>query len=74
MATAKAMARAKEDGKHRYVHAFPSVENLPSNAICRKLGFEFLGEHDLEFPPGQWIYQPCKCTALLIHSPRVRCA
>lgn len=54
-ATAKAMARAKEDGTHRYVHAFPSVENVASNAICRKLGFEFLGEYDFEFPKGHWM-------------------
>ena len=39
-------------GKHRYLHAFPSVENAPSNAICRKLGFELLEECDFEFPPG----------------------
>ena len=24
-------------------HAYPSVENTPSNAICRKLGFELVG-------------------------------
>jgi RimJ/RimL family protein N-acetyltransferase len=54
-ATSLALARAKKDGKHRYVHAFPSVENLASNAICRKLDFELLEEHDLEFPPGHWM-------------------
>jgi RimJ/RimL family protein N-acetyltransferase len=51
-ATAQALVLAASDGKHRYVHAFPSVENAPSNAICRKLGFELLGEHDFEYPPG----------------------
>ncbi|MDQ3915101.1 MAG: GNAT family N-acetyltransferase [Actinomycetota bacterium] len=55
IATATALARAREDGNHRFVHAFPSVENLASNAICRKLGFEFLGEYDFEFPPGHWM-------------------
>ena len=35
---------------HRYFHAFPSVDNAPSNAICRKLGFELLGACDFEFP------------------------
>jgi RimJ/RimL family protein N-acetyltransferase len=34
------------------VHAFPSVQNAPSNGICRKLGFELLGEVDFEYPPG----------------------
>jgi RimJ/RimL family protein N-acetyltransferase len=43
---------AKSDRKHRYLHAFPSVENAPSNAICRKLGFTLLGPHEFEYPPG----------------------
>jgi RimJ/RimL family protein N-acetyltransferase len=38
---------------HRFLHAFPSPDNAPSNAICRKLGFALLGEHDFEYPPGQ---------------------
>ena len=46
---------ASGEHRHRYLHAFPSVENAPSNAICRKLGFELLGEHDFEFPPGHWM-------------------
>ena len=48
---------AKEDGKHRFMHAFPSVDNPPSNAICRKLGFTFLEACDFEFPPGN----PLRC-------------
>ena len=51
-ATAQALVRAASDGKHQYVHAFPSVDNAPSNAICRRLGFTLLGEHDFEYPPG----------------------
>ena len=39
----------------RPVHAFPNVENAASNAICRKLGFVLLGEHDFEYPPGHWM-------------------
>src|SRR5579884_1705004 len=35
-ATALALRRAREDRKHRFVHAFPVVDNAPSNAICRK--------------------------------------
>jgi RimJ/RimL family protein N-acetyltransferase len=55
-ATAKALDRARAEGKHRYVHAFPGVENGPSNAICRKLGFELI-EEDLEFeyPAGSFM-------------------
>jgi RimJ/RimL family protein N-acetyltransferase len=44
--------RARESGKHRFLHAFPSVDNDPSNAICRKVGFALLEEVDFEYPPG----------------------
>jgi RimJ/RimL family protein N-acetyltransferase len=30
---------AKKAGKHRFLHAFPAVGNVPSNAVCRKAGF-----------------------------------
>ena len=46
---------ARDERRHRDLHAFPSVDNAPSNAICRKLGFELLGAHDFEFPPGHWM-------------------
>jgi RimJ/RimL family protein N-acetyltransferase len=49
-ATALAIESAQSDGKHRFMHAFPAVDNGPSNAICRKLGFELLGEHEFEYP------------------------
>jgi hypothetical protein len=28
------------------------VANVPSNAICRSLGFELLEELEFEYPPG----------------------
>lgn len=43
--------------KHRFLHAFPSVDNAPSNAICRKLGFTLRGAFDFEYPPGH----PLRC-------------
>ena len=46
------MARAA--GRHRWMHAFPATDNEPSNAICRKLGFELLGEVEFEYPKGHW--------------------
>jgi RimJ/RimL family protein N-acetyltransferase len=55
-ATAQAIAVAASDAKHRFVHAFPSVENTPSNAICRKLGFTLLGESEFEYPPGSFMH------------------
>lgn len=54
-ATRQAIAMARADGKRRFLHAFPSVDNAPSNAICRKLGFTLLGECDFELPPGHWM-------------------
>jgi RimJ/RimL family protein N-acetyltransferase len=43
---------ARRQQRHRYLHAFPGVENEPSNAICRKLGFELLEALEFEYPPG----------------------
>ncbi|GAA0687714.1 GNAT family N-acetyltransferase [Kitasatospora atroaurantiaca] len=51
-AVAAAVRCAAAEGKHRYLHAFPSLDNPPSNAICRKAGFSFLSECDFEYPPG----------------------
>ena len=51
-ATGRAIVAARAERKHRFLHAFPSVENAPSNAICRKLGFELVEECEFEFPPG----------------------
>jgi RimJ/RimL family protein N-acetyltransferase len=56
-ATTQALEAARLEGKHRFVHAFPSVENAPSNAICRKVGFTLLGECDFEYPAGT----PLRC-------------
>ncbi len=42
-------------GRRSEVHAFPSVENVPSNAICRKAGFELIGPVNFEYPKGHWM-------------------
>jgi RimJ/RimL family protein N-acetyltransferase len=35
------------------VHAFPGVENAPSNAVCRKVGFSLVeAGMSFEYPPG----------------------
>jgi RimJ/RimL family protein N-acetyltransferase/predicted N-acetyltransferase YhbS len=54
-ATAQAIDMARSEGKHRFVHAFPSVENAPSNAICRKLGFTLVEAAEFEYPPGNFM-------------------
>jgi RimJ/RimL family protein N-acetyltransferase len=54
-ATEQVIAVAREERRHRYLHAFPSVENAPSNAICRKLGLELLGDSEFEYPKGHFM-------------------
>jgi len=54
-ATKEAIAMARSDGKHRFLHAFPSIDNLPSNAICRKLGFTLIEECEFEYPRGSFM-------------------
>lgn len=46
------LKHARLENRHRFMHAFPSVSNAASNAICRKLGFSLLGEYEFEYPPG----------------------
>ena len=53
--TALAIAEAKAERKHRFLHACPSIDNPPSNAICRKLGFTLIEECEFEYPPGRFM-------------------
>jgi RimJ/RimL family protein N-acetyltransferase len=54
-ATAQAVEIARSERKHRFLHAYPSADNAPSNAICRKLGFTLLEECEFEYPPGSFM-------------------
>ncbi|MFB6838219.1 GNAT family N-acetyltransferase [Streptomyces sp. NPDC056361] len=56
-ATRAVVERARAAGRHHHLHAFPSADNAASNAVCRKAGFELLGERDFEYPPGR----PMRC-------------
>jgi RimJ/RimL family protein N-acetyltransferase len=51
-ATRLAIETSRATSRHRWLHAFPGVDNPPSNAICRKLGFTLLSEVEFEYPPG----------------------
>jgi RimJ/RimL family protein N-acetyltransferase len=51
-AAAAAIEHARQDPKYQFMHAFPSVENPASNAICRKLGFTLVEECQVEYPAG----------------------
>mgnify|MGYP003578818365 CR=1 FL=1 len=48
---------ARQEHGYSFMHAFPSVDNLASNAICRKLGFSLIEACDFEYPPGN----PMRC-------------
>ena len=55
VATAAARAIAEVAGaerRHEQLHAYPSIDNAASNAICRKAGFTLVGPYDFEFPKG----------------------
>lgn len=54
-ATAAAIAQMRAEGKRRFLHAFPAVDNPPSNAICRKLGFTLVEESEFEYPRGSFM-------------------
>jgi RimJ/RimL family protein N-acetyltransferase len=56
-AIAVLVEKVRAVGKYAFLHAFPSNENGPSNAICRKAGFTLQGTVDFEYPPGH----PMRC-------------
>jgi RimJ/RimL family protein N-acetyltransferase len=41
--------RARSDGRWGAIHAFPGVANAPSNALCRKFGFELVGDTSVDY-------------------------
>jgi RimJ/RimL family protein N-acetyltransferase len=65
-ASEKLIAIAQSEQKRRFLHAYPSVDNGPSNATCRKLGFTLLGASEFEHPPGHFMM--CNDWCLDLHS------
>jgi RimJ/RimL family protein N-acetyltransferase len=59
------VAQATADGRHRWMHAFPAVDNEPSNAVCRRSGFTNLGPCDFEYPAGHQMR--CNDWAIALH-------
>jgi RimJ/RimL family protein N-acetyltransferase len=41
-AVSEVIGQAKAAQKQRFIHAFPSVDNPASNAVCRKLNFTLM--------------------------------
>jgi RimJ/RimL family protein N-acetyltransferase len=52
---ALALEVAASERRHRFIYAFPSVDNGPSNGVCARLGFDRLGTELGEYPPGTWM-------------------
>lgn len=50
-----AIEEASSENKYKYIHAFPSIDNPASNAICRKLDFQFISECEFEYPLGSFM-------------------
>lgn len=50
--TSLMLMHMRDRGERRYAHAFPRVDNAASNALCRRVGFECMGEVDVEYPVG----------------------
>ncbi|MFB6978642.1 GNAT family N-acetyltransferase [Streptomyces scopuliridis] len=51
-AAAAVVEKARAEGAYRSLHAFPSVGNRSSNALCRRVGFSLQGPCEVEFPKG----------------------
>jgi RimJ/RimL family protein N-acetyltransferase len=50
LATAQLIELLRAARERRYLYAYPSEDNAPSNAICRKLGFELVNVTEYEYP------------------------
>jgi RimJ/RimL family protein N-acetyltransferase len=51
-ATSALIEKVSVENRHQFLHAFPAVDNPPSNGLCRSLGFTLMGDYDFEYPPG----------------------
>ncbi len=51
-----ALAQAAATGRHEFAHAFPAVDNVASNALCARAGFELLEALEFEYPPGNMLH------------------
>ena len=54
-ATRLLVARARSEGMRRYLYAFPPIDNVASNAICRKTGFSLTDVDEFEYPVGNYM-------------------
>src|SRR3989441_3273282 len=71
-ATTLVVERVSKLRSHRYLLAFPSVDNHPSNAICRKLNFALLGQTEYEYPRGSGSFMRCNNWRLDLFSSTIK--
>ncbi len=45
----------RKKSARRFLHAYPSIENIASNRVCEKAGFEKIGEVRGEYPKGRFM-------------------
>ena len=43
------LSMAKSEGRFARIHAFPSIHNEASNALCRRFGFRLVEVTDLDY-------------------------
>lgn len=56
LAVKLAIDAAMKENKYNFIHAFPSIHNPASNAVCRKLNFTFISDCEFEYPPGKLMH------------------
>ncbi|NOU65248.1 GNAT family N-acetyltransferase [Paenibacillus sp. LMG 31461] len=64
-----AISHARSEAKFQWMHAFPSIHNPASNAVCRKLNFTLMSECEFEYPPGH--FMQCNDWRLAIDNSRM---
>lgn len=47
------VARARALREHRFLFAFPAIDNVASNRVCERASFTNLGAFEIEYPPGR---------------------
>jgi len=54
-AAMQVVALARAQRRLRSLHAYPAVDNVPSNRVCEKAGFTNLGAQSFEYPKGHFM-------------------
>jgi RimJ/RimL family protein N-acetyltransferase len=63
-ALARLVERVRAEPRFAAIHAFPGTDNDPSNALCRKFGFELLGDESFT-----WRGAELRCNHWVLRTP-----